>query len=76
MAVFSGKTLEFIRTPDENTYCPPYNLIQFFILLPLQPLLRKSTYQRLNDITMKTVYFISLILVAFYESQYFLSEGF
>jgi len=71
LAVFSGKTLEYIRAPDENTYCPPYNLIQLFILFPLHPLLRKSTYRRLNQIIMKTVYFISLLLVAFYESQYF-----
>src|SRR5271167_3694534 len=49
LALFSHKTLSFIRAPDENTFCPPLNLIEIFLLIPLEPFLTKSTYQRVNE---------------------------
>lgn len=71
LALFSGKTLEFIRAPDENSFCPPLNLIEIFLLLPFQPFLSKENYQRLNQIVMKIVYAPVLALIAVYEAKYF-----
>jgi hypothetical protein len=76
LALFSNKTLEYIRAPDENTFCPPYNLIKMFLILPTAPFLKKSTYQRLNEMVMKVVFFPSLCLIAFYESQFSLYQKF
>jgi hypothetical protein len=70
LALFSHKTLSFIRAPDENTFCPPLNLIEIFVLIPLEPFLKKSTYQRLNEIVMKFVYSPVLTMIAFYESKF------
>ena len=70
LALFSGKTLEYIRAPDENTYCPPFNLIKFLVLVPISPFLDKRTYQRLNDAVMKILYFPSICMIALYESKF------
>jgi hypothetical protein len=70
LALFSHKTLNFIRAPDENTFCPPLNLIEVFLLIPLEPFLKKSRYQRINEIVMKIVYSPILVLIAVFESKY------
>ena len=69
LALFAHKTLNYIRAPDENTFCPPLNLIEICFLLPLEPFLTKSTYQRINLVVMKVVYAPFLIVIAFYESK-------
>jgi hypothetical protein len=69
LGLFAGKTLEYIRTPDEHSFCPPYNLIQVCLLRPLSPLLNRKTFHKLNYIVMNIVYFPSLVLIAFYESK-------
>jgi hypothetical protein len=69
LALFSHKTLNFIRAPDENTFCPPLNLIEIFLLIPLEPFLKKSTYQKINEWVMKVVYSPALFCIAFYESK-------
>ncbi len=69
LALFAHKALNFIRAPDENTFCPPLNLIEIFILIPLEPFLKKSSYQRINEVVMKIVYSPVLVMVAFYESK-------
>jgi hypothetical protein len=69
LALFSHKTLNFIRAPDENTFCPPLNLIEIFLLIPFEPFLKKSTYQTINEWVMKVVYSPALVCIAFYESK-------
>jgi cation-transporting ATPase 13A1 len=69
LALFSHKTLNYIRAPDENTFCPPLNLIEICFLIPLEPFLKKTTYQKLNQIVMKVVYSPALLIIAFYESK-------
>jgi hypothetical protein len=69
LALFSQKTLNFIRAPDENTFCPPLNLIEVFFLIPFEPFLKKSRYQYINEIVMKIVYSPVLVMIAFYESK-------
>jgi hypothetical protein len=70
--LFSNKTLEYIRAPDENTFCPPLNLIEICFLIPLQPLLHKTAYQKINQVVMKAMYSPVLCLIALYESKYHL----
>jgi hypothetical protein len=70
LGLFANKTLEYIRTPDEQTYCPPYNLIKIFVLLPLSPFMKRSAYRLLNKIVMIIVFFPSLCLIAWYESRF------
>lgn len=70
LALFSRKTLEFIRTPDENPFCPPLNLIEIFFLFPFKPFLSVQSYQALNETVMKIVYFPILCLIALYESKF------
>jgi len=68
--LFSNKTLEYIRAPDENTFCPPLNLIEICFLIPLQPLLHKTAYQKINQVVMKAMYSPVLCLIALYESKF------
>jgi hypothetical protein len=70
LALFAHKTLNYIRAPDENTFCPPLNLIEICFMLPLEPFLTKSTYQRINLVVMKVVYAPLLVIIAFYEAKY------
>jgi hypothetical protein len=70
LALFSHKTLNYIRAPDENTFCPPLNLIEIFLLIPLEPFLPKATYQKINQVVMKIVYSPVLTIIAFYESKF------
>jgi hypothetical protein len=69
LALFSNKTLEYIRAPDENTFCPPLNLIEICFLIPLQPFLTKSTYHRLNEIVLTIIYSPILFVIALFESK-------
>ena len=71
LALFAHKTLNYIRAPDENTFCPPLNLIEICFMLPLEPFLEKSRYQQINEIVMKVVYAPFLVIIATYESKYF-----
>jgi hypothetical protein len=70
LAVFSNKTLEYIRAPDENPFTPPLNLIEIFFLIPLQPFLSMDGYQRINKIVMFGIYAPFLTIIALYESKY------
>lgn len=73
LALFSLKTLNYIRAPDENTFCPPLNLIEIFFLIPLEPFLKRTTYEKINHVVMTIVYAPFLVVIAFYESKYSLN---
>ncbi|KAK9453130.1 hypothetical protein V1511DRAFT_505722 [Dipodascopsis uninucleata] len=68
LALFSQKTLRFVRAPDENVFVPPLNLIEVFgLILPFEWWMEKETYARLNDFIMSIVYAPVLLFIAFYE---------
>lgn len=70
MALFSQKTMQFVRAPDENVFIAPFNLIEIFLLvLPLQWWMSKQHYRKLNDYVMGIVYAPFLVLVAALESR-------
>ena len=74
LALFSQKTLNFIRAPDENTFCAPLNLIEIILLIPLEPFLKETTYAKLNHLVMTVVYSPVLLCIAIYESKFVLSR--
>lgn len=70
LALFSHKTIQFVRAPDENVFIPPLNLVEIFgLILPLEWWLAKDTYAHLNDIIMKIVYSPFLLGVAYWETR-------
>ena len=68
MALYSQKTIRFVRAPDENVYIAPFNLIEIFLLvLPFEWWMSKTQYERLNDYVMGFIYSPLLCLTAFLE---------
>jgi hypothetical protein len=70
MALFSQKTMQFVRAPDENVFIAPFNLIEMFcLILPFEWWLPEDKYKRLNDYVMGVIYSPLLIVTAFLETK-------
>ncbi|KAB5523822.1 cation channel-like protein [Coniochaeta sp. 2T2.1] len=70
LALFSQKTMQFVRAPDENVFIPPFNLIEVFLLaIPLEWWMSKKRYERVNDIVMGIIYSPLLIAAAYFETR-------
>jgi hypothetical protein len=70
LALFSQKTMQFVRAPDENVYIPPFNLIEVFLLvIPLEWWMSKKRYERINDIVMGIIYSPILFVAAYMETR-------
>lgn len=70
LALFSQKTMQFVRAPDENVFIAPFNLIEVFVLaIPLEWWMPRKTYERINDIVMGIIYSPLLLVTAFFETQ-------
>jgi len=70
LALFSHKTVQFVRAPDENVFLPPLNLIEIFcLIIPFEWWLPKDKYAKLNDWVMVVVYSPLLVIVAFLDSR-------
>ena len=68
MALFSQKTMQFVRAPDENVFIAPFNLIEIFcLIIPFEWWLPKRQYERLNDIVMAVIYSPLLFCAALFE---------
>ncbi|KAI1329525.1 hypothetical protein F5Y16DRAFT_365389 [Xylariaceae sp. FL0255] len=68
LALFSQKTMQFVRAPDENVFIAPFNLIEVFcLIIPFEWWLPKRQYERLNDIVMGVLYFPLLFCSALFE---------
>ncbi|ODQ55443.1 hypothetical protein SAICODRAFT_76435 [Saitoella complicata NRRL Y-17804] len=70
LALFSRRTLNAVRAPDENVFLAPFNLVEVIFLLPLQPLLSRSAYQTLNRKVIFVLYFPFLCGIAYFESRF------
>ena len=69
LALFSQKTMQFVRAPDENVYIPPFNIVEIFcLILPFEWWMPKNHYERLNDIVMGIVYSPLLVVTSFMET--------
>jgi len=70
LALFSQKTMQFVRAPDENVFIPPFNLIEVFMLsLPLEWWMNKKLYERINDVVMGIIYSPLLLVAAYWEQR-------
>ncbi|MCJ1481912.1 hypothetical protein MMC06_002073 [Schaereria dolodes] len=70
MALFSQKTMQFVRAPDENVFIAPFNLIEVFcLIIPFEWWLSKERYERLNNAVMAIVYSPLLLVTAYLETR-------
>lgn len=70
MALFSQKTMQFVRAPDENVFIAPFNLIEmFFLILPFEWWMSDAKYEKLNDCVMAVIYSPLLIITAALEQR-------
>jgi hypothetical protein len=70
MALFSQKTMQFVRAPDENVFIAPLNLIEIFcLILPFEWWMPRQKYAKLNDYVMATIYSPLLIIAAWFEQR-------
>ncbi|KAF4584190.1 potassium ion channel Yvc1 [Ophiocordyceps camponoti-floridani] len=69
LALFSQKTLQFIRAPDENVYIAPLNLVELVVSGLLEWWMDKKTYERINDYIMGFLYSPLLFATAYFEMR-------
>jgi hypothetical protein len=70
MALFSQKTMQFVRAPDENVFIAPFNLIEMlFLILPFEWWMDEKRYDHLNDCVMAVIYSPLLVITAFIEQK-------
>lgn len=70
MALFSQKTMQFVRAPDENVFIAPLNLIEiFFLIIPFEWWMKREWYAKLNDWVMCVVYSPLLLVAAWFETR-------
>lgn len=72
LAFFAGKTLSSIRAPDTYVYPAPFNLIEI-VILPLEYVLDRKTYAKLNRYIMGFLFCLPLCIIASWES--YLDKG-
>ncbi|KAG8799730.1 hypothetical protein FRC20_004856 [Serendipita sp. 405] len=68
LAFFAGKTVSMIRAPDSYVYPAPFNLIEIFLIAPLEPCLPVKTYAQLNRIVMRLIFWIPLSFISLFEA--------
>lgn len=70
MGLFSQKTMQFVRAPDENVFIAPLNLIEIFcLIIPFEWWLPKQYYEKLNDWVMAACYSPLLLIAAWFETR-------
>ncbi|KAF2127689.1 hypothetical protein P153DRAFT_320101 [Dothidotthia symphoricarpi CBS 119687] len=70
MALFSQKTMQFVRAPDENVFIAPFNLIEMIcLILPFEWWMSDARYEKLNDYVMAVIYSPLLVITAALEQK-------
>ncbi|QSZ28500.1 hypothetical protein DSL72_002997 [Monilinia vaccinii-corymbosi] len=70
MALFSQKTMQFVRAPDENVFIAPTNLVEiFFLIIPFEWWMPRKQYAKLNDYVMAVIYSPLLLIAAWFEQR-------
>ncbi|KAH7359805.1 hypothetical protein BKA66DRAFT_426775 [Pyrenochaeta sp. MPI-SDFR-AT-0127] len=70
MALYSQKTMQFVRAPDENVFIAPFNLIEMaFLILPFEWWMDDARYNKINDFIMAILYSPLLVITAFLEQR-------
>ncbi|KAL5487921.1 YVC1_2 [Sanghuangporus weigelae] len=68
LAYFAGKTVGMIRAPDSYVYPAPFNLIETVFIAPLEPFISTKAYANYNRRVMLVIFFIPLLVIAFWET--------
>ncbi|KAL7912692.1 calcium permeable channel [Trichoderma velutinum] len=69
LALFSQKTMQFIRAPDENVYIAPLNLVEIAISALFEWWMPKKSYEFINDCVMGLFYSPLLLIMAIFETR-------
>ncbi|PHH77974.1 hypothetical protein CDD82_3275 [Ophiocordyceps australis] len=69
LALFSQKTVQFVRAPDENVYIAPLNLVEIFISASMEWWMSKRKYKFVNDCVMGLLYSPLLLVSAYFETR-------
>ncbi|KAI5124740.1 hypothetical protein M0805_005375 [Coniferiporia weirii] len=69
LAFFAGKTIGMIRAPDSFVYPAPFNLIEIFLIAPLEFFVSPKAYAKVNRRVMLALFFAPLLSIAFWESN-------
>lgn len=69
LALFSQKTMQFVRAPDENVFIAPLNLIEIVVSALFEWWMPKKYYEPLNDVIMATIYSPLLLFASFFETR-------
>jgi len=64
---FSEKVIGLIKNPDQHVYFPPLNLLEVFIIGPLEFILPRKLYSKLNVWLQYLLFSVPMALVALYE---------
>ncbi|PWN91977.1 hypothetical protein FA10DRAFT_227803 [Acaromyces ingoldii] len=67
-AYFCSKVISTIRAPDQYVYLAPFNLIEAFLIAPLEPLLPRKTYAGINRVVQSVLFCVPLVFIALYET--------
>lgn len=65
---YFAETISLSRAPDEFVYISPFNLIEGILIAPLEYVVPRSYYVKLNRAVQYTIFFIPLFIIACYES--------
>ncbi|SNX85313.1 related to YVC1 - vacuolar cation channel [Melanopsichium pennsylvanicum] len=68
-AFFCQKVVAMVRAPDQFVYLPPFNLLEAFIIAPLEWVLSHDAYAKLNHSVQSVLFALPLMCIAFYESR-------
>lgn len=68
LALSASKTLRYIRSPDEDLFIPPFNLVEFLCLtLPFSGWVPRRLFKRVNYIILLCLYAPFLIFTSIFE---------
>lgn len=68
-AFFCQKVVAMVRAPDQFVYAAPFNLLEAFVIAPLEWVLPHETYAKLNYSVQSVLFALPLMCIAFYESR-------
>lgn len=68
-AFFCQKVIAMVRAPDQFVYLPPFNLLEAFVIAPLEWVTSHETYARINHTVQSVLFAVPLMWIAFYESR-------
>lgn len=69
LAYFADKCIGMVRAPDEFLYPAPLNLVEIFLIAPLEYIVGTQFYAKINRVVMSILFFIPLAVIALFEAE-------